>query len=158
MKLSQSSKDAEITDDTSDDAMRDFIGYGLKRAYLVVHKAATDVLQSHGLKVRSFSALCLIMANPGITPSRLAELLDIERSNLVVIVDDLEQNELINRTRDLHDRRRYALTATLRGRRLQQKVSAEVNASEARAMSQLTPAELDTLAGLLHRIGRNANR
>ena len=142
----------EPADDMSDAAMRTHLGYSLKRTYLVVHQVASDALDPFGLKVRSFSALSLIVANPGITPSRLAELLKIERSNLVLILDDLETRDLIGRTRDPGDRRRYALSATLAGRRLQEKATLATTRAEQRLTDRLSADEQDTLLALLRRI------
>ena len=139
-------------DGCSDQAMRPFLGYNLKRAYMIAHRSASAVMEEVGLKVRSFSALSLIVANPGIPPSRLAEILQIERSNLVLIMDELETRELISRTRDPRDRRRFALKATLRGKRLQERAAAAELAREETIRSRFTPQEYDTLIALLRRI------
>jgi DNA-binding MarR family transcriptional regulator len=145
-------RDNDPVQDASDEAMRGFIGYSLKRAYLVIHHAATGALEEFGLKVRSFSALSLIVTNPGVTPSRLAEMLRIERSNVVLLIDELETRELISRTRDGSDRRRYALNPTLRGQHLQEKAARAVGNAENRLASRLTAAEQTQLAALLHRL------
>jgi hypothetical protein len=109
MNRNKAGETPELAQDVSDNAMRKFLGYSLRRVYLVLHQAATGALEKHGLKVRSFSALSLIVANSGVTPSRLADMLQIERSNLVVIIDELETRDLVARTCDTGDRRRYAL-------------------------------------------------
>lgn len=44
--------------------------------------------------------------------------MDVERPNLVVIVDELEQRDLIQRSRVPTDRRTYALHATSAGQKL----------------------------------------
>ncbi|MCA0922579.1 MarR family winged helix-turn-helix transcriptional regulator [Pseudooceanicola nanhaiensis] len=144
-------QEVEETDCASDEAMREFLGYSLKRAYMVSHKNASEAIEPFGLKVRSFSALTLIVSNPGIPPSRLAEILQIERSNLVLIMDELETRELISRTRDPQDRRRFALNATLRGKRLQEKAAAASAARQEKIISRLTTAEYETLQALLRR-------
>jgi len=152
MPHSESPQQEDRDDAMSDAAMRTHLGYSLKRTYLVVHQAASVALDQFGLKVRSFSALSLIAANPGITPSQLAEMLRIERSNLVLIMDELETRDLITRTRDPGDRRRYALSATLAGRRLQEKAAQAANTAEHRLIAGLSPVEQETLLSLLRRI------
>lgn len=152
MTQNKTADEPELPGDASDLGMRGFLGYSLKRAYIVLHQAATGALDESGLKVRSFTALSLIVSNPGVAPSRLADMLRIERSNLVLIIDELETRELISRTRDPHDRRRFALSATLRGRRLQEKAAAAVKADEARAASRLSAEEQALLVSLLERI------
>ena len=118
MKSSAPHETGAMVDPPSDNALRGFLGYNLKRAYLAVHPAAKAAMTEFGLRVPSFSCLSVIVENPGIAPSVLAEYLKMERSNIVVIIDELESRELVNRTRSTVDRRRFALTATVRGHRI----------------------------------------
>lgn len=134
------------------DAVSALLGYNLKRSYLIVRGAADEALAPHGLRVVSFTALSVIVDNPGLAPSQLAEALAMERSNIVLIVDALETAELITRGRSRTDRRRQALMATVRGRRVRDRAAAEVAAAEAAAVSMLDTDEKNTLLALLTRI------
>ncbi len=142
----------ELFDGDIDAVMRKFIGYNLKRAYIVLHQVATQALDAHDLRVRSFSALSLIVGNPGVSPSELADMLQMERSNLVLIVDELESRDLISRTRMKLDRRRYALKATLRGRRLHEKAAAAIRRADERPLLRLTAEDRAQLVNLLSKI------
>ena len=62
--------------------------------------------------------------------SQLADAMDIERPNLVVIIDELERRELIIRDHVPTDRRAYAIKATLAGRRLYDRAIAAVSQHE----------------------------
>ncbi|MFK7834992.1 MAG: MarR family winged helix-turn-helix transcriptional regulator [Sulfitobacter sp.] len=104
--------------ETTDQTLQRFMGYHLKRAFNVVQADLTRTLAPFELRMLTCTALLLIVDNPGISQSRLADAMDVERPNLVVIVDELEQRDLIMRERVPTDRRVYALRATLRGRRL----------------------------------------
>lgn len=119
-----------------DDTLRGMTGYLLKRAYMVLHEDATRVLAEEGLRVRSFSALCMVVDRPDLTQSQLAAAMGIERSGMVVIIDELESRELIRRDPVPGDRRSYALRATLKGTRLAQKLAGRLRAEEGR---RLTP-------------------
>ena len=79
--------------------LRSFVGYNLKRAYLTVHGDFIASLAGLDLRPTQFSALSLIVDNPDISQTELARALSIERSNMVLVVDDLEDRELINRNR-----------------------------------------------------------
>ena len=83
--------DADIIMDSMADEL---IGYNLKRSYLIVRNAAEGVLAPLGLRVVSMTALSLIVDNPGIAPSQIADALQMERPNIVVIIDDLETRQL----------------------------------------------------------------
>jgi DNA-binding MarR family transcriptional regulator len=105
----------------SDDTLSDLIGYNIKRASNVIQCDMARTLKPLGLRMITFSALVLIVDNPGIRQSQLADALAIERPNCVVIIDDLEHLEMITRLRVPTDRRAYALNVTLAGRQLYKK-------------------------------------
>ena len=54
-----------------------------------------ETLRPFDLRMLTYSALVLIVDNPGLNQSRLSQIMDIERPNLVVIIDELEERELI---------------------------------------------------------------
>ena len=114
----------------SDATLRNFLGYQLKRAFNVVRADLARSLKPLDLRMLTYTALVLIVDNPGLRQSQLADAMDIERPNLVVIIDELERRELIVRDRVPDDRRAYALKATLAGRRLYQKATTAVTAHE----------------------------
>lgn len=139
-------------DGIHDSMAGELVGYNLKRSYLVVRNAAQDVLEPLELRVVSMTALSLIVDNPGIAPSQIADALQMERPNIVVIIDDLETRQLISRARSKEDRRRFALTATVRGRRLRDQAQAAVAKAEYRALGALSDEEIAQLLDLLRRI------
>lgn len=139
-------------DGIADSMAAELVGYNLKRSYLVVRNAAQNALDPLELRVVSMTALSLIVDNPGIAPSQIADALQMERPNIVVIIDDLETRQLISRARSKQDRRRFALTATVRGRRLRDQASAAVAAAEYRALGALSDAEIGQLMALLRKI------
>lgn len=137
---------------SSGGGMNDHVGYALKRAYIRVHGAAQSALAEHDLRVLSFSALSMIMDNPDILASELADLLQMERSNLVALIDELERRGLITRTRLSTDRRRYALNSTAGGATLRDAAASDVEKAEAEVLRALTPDEFRTFMDLLRKI------
>ena len=81
----------------------------------------TQTLKPLGLRMLTYTALVLIVENPGLSQSQLAAAMDVERPNLVEIIDELEQRALVLRRRVPADRRIYALTATPEGIQLCQR-------------------------------------
>lgn len=114
----------------SDILLQRFLGYRMKRAFNVVQADLAETLRPFDLRMTSYTALVLIMDNPGLSQSQLAAVMDIERPNLVVLVDALEGRDLIVRERVPTDRRTYALNVTLAGRRLCEKAMAAVERHE----------------------------
>ncbi len=149
------------TDDLSEDRGRptvedtvlgDLIGYRLKRAYMQIQPEAQRVLAEDDLRVVSFSCLSIIADNAGIVQSELADALQMERSNLVVIIDELEQRGLVTRKKVPTDRRRYALTATLRGRRLRDRAAQKVRTAEDQIIGRLDDKDRAHLMAVLERL------
>ena len=129
-----------------------FIGYNLKRAYVVVSSDFRRALGDDGFAPRQFSALSLIVQFPEITQSELARKLGIERSGLVSIVDDLEGRGFVSRMPVPGDRRVQALTPTKKGCSAYLHARELVRDHEVKLLSDLTRDEVETLIGLLRKI------
>lgn len=142
---------AEV-DDTpppADEHLTRFVGYDLKRLFTLVQSDLSRVLTDFGLRIISYSVLSVVVRNPGINQTRLAEALKLERSNLVQIIDELSSRELLTRTPIENNRRSHALIPTAEGSDLIAQVDMAVIAHEDKVFSGLTSAELSTLRRLL---------
>lgn len=138
--------------DEVDARLHGLLGYTVKRVSSSMMTDAARVLEPQGLRVTTFSALSVICDAPDITQSALAQALAMERSNIVVIIDTLEEAGLIARHRTPGDRRAYALRATLKGIRRRDAALAALTVNEDRQLAALSPQERDLLSGLLRRI------
>ncbi len=142
-----------------DDAtLRKFIGYHMKRAFNVVQADLVQTLKPFDLRMLTYTALVLIVDNPGMRQSQLADAMDIERPNLVVIIDELERRELIIRERVPTDRRAYALKATLAGRQMYEKAVAAVTAHETVLLAGIDEATRATVIAAMKQIEKSPGR
>lgn len=139
-----------------DGGLRLFAGYHMKRAYNVLRSDLTRQLEPLGLRITTFSTLMLIVENPGIRQSDVALALEIERPNMVVILDDLERQGWISRERVETDRRAYALISTPAGRRVCEHAAALGKAREQRLLNGLSDGEKQQLISALTKIERSA--
>lgn len=138
----------------SDDGLRAFAGYTMKRAFNAIRADLTATLRPFGLRMVTFSALSVIVENPGIRQSQLADLLSIERPNAVGLVDELVRQGLILRSRPAEDQRAWGLSATPRGRDLYAGAAAAVRAHDRRITAGLSEAERMRLIRMLEAIER----
>lgn len=138
----------------SDATLRGFVGYHMKRAMAVLQADLNKALKPFGLRMVTYSALVVIVDNPGLRQAQLADALAIERPNLVVILDDLEERGLITREKVPTDRRAYALMATLKGRRLCEKATRANRADEARLLAGVEPAQREAAIRVMQVIER----
>ena len=139
----------------NDGPLRQFVGYGMKRAFAAVQSDVNATLAPFGLRMLTFSALAAIGGTMRLRQSDLAESLAIERPNLVVILDELERADLIIRERARDDRRAYELALTLRGRRLMAKATAAVMEHDNRMTQGLSDDERTVMLRALARIEAN---
>jgi DNA-binding MarR family transcriptional regulator len=135
-----------------DDTLRSFAGYYMKRAFNVVQADLSHRLKPLGLRMVTFSALVLIVDNPGLRQSHLADALAIERPNIVAILDELQRKGLIARDRAPDDRRAYALRATQAGEQTYQQAMAVMRDHEHQVFDALTPAEREALIATLRKV------
>jgi DNA-binding MarR family transcriptional regulator len=131
------------------------LGYHLRRTQVAVFRHfARTVTASEGITPALFGMLQVIAANPGLTPSGLAEAMGVDRSAIVKVVNALEERGLINRIPSEQDRRSHCLALTGPGRDALARMEALVLAHETEFTKVLTPEELATLTRLLERLYR----
>ncbi|OGA73773.1 MAG: hypothetical protein A3G81_28360 [Betaproteobacteria bacterium RIFCSPLOWO2_12_FULL_65_14] len=95
--------------------------------------------------------LLLVDANPGVTQSRLAQAVSLERSTMVGVLHTLEGRGLIERRRGA-DRRTNGLWLTAAGRALVARLKRRIQVHERRVAARLSPAERQQLIGLLEKL------
>ena len=147
---------AEAQEAEVDRHLTGFIGYGMKRALSIVQADFARTLSEYGLRAVSFSALSIIVGEPGLTQTQLADALQIERSNLVTIIDELAGRELIIRAPVAQDRRRHALMSTAAGKALAEAAQASVRAHEDRLFGCLMDGERTELQRILRKFRQAA--
>jgi len=131
----------------------DDTGFLLSRASAVAVRTTNTVLEPFGLRVRQYSLLLAVGENGGLSQRELAELLYLDPSQIVALLDELEVKGLVNRHPDPRDRRTRLIAATAEGVRVA--VEAEVAVREAREqyLGKLDDDDRATLAALLGQIG-----
>lgn len=132
-----------------------FIGYAMKRALSIVQADFAKTLAEYDLRAVSFSALSIIVGEPGLTQTQLADSLQIERSNLVTIIDELAGRNLIVRAPVAQDRRRHALMPTTAGKQLAAVAKASAIEHERRLFACLTDAERTELQRILQKFRKD---
>jgi DNA-binding MarR family transcriptional regulator len=95
--------------------------------------------------------LLLIDANPGVTQSRLAHAVGLDRSTLVGVLHALEAQGLVERRRG-EDRRTNGLWLTRAGRKLVAGLKRRVRMHERRVAARLSAEERTQLLALLAKL------
>ncbi|RYE91419.1 MAG: MarR family transcriptional regulator [Oxalobacteraceae bacterium] len=108
-------------------------------------------LRRDAFDAERFSSLVIIGSNPGISQTRLAEVMGIARSGVVSIIDNFEQAGLVER-QDSGDRRSYMLRLTPDGQRQLKKYKTAVREHDDRVAQQLSADERQQLRKLLGKL------
>tara|TARA_B110000977_G_scaffold199586_1_gene287404 strand:- start:750 stop:1241 length:492 start_codon:yes stop_codon:yes gene_type:complete len=139
----------ESTEVHESETLDQLFGYHLKRAMNVFQMDLKQTLKPFDLRMLTYTALVMIVENPGLRQSQLAQAMEVERPNMVVIIDTLENRTLITRDPVVTDRRAYALNATLAGRRLAEKATIAVRAHEERLLHAVPPERHESVIAAL---------
>ncbi|MFC7403239.1 MarR family winged helix-turn-helix transcriptional regulator [Citricoccus sp. GCM10030269] len=113
---------------------------------------ANQMLADLDLKVRQSSVLAL--AASGLNPSQreMGEFLALDPSQIVALVDNLEDRGAVQRETDPRDRRSKIIVATEAGHELHQKARQILAESEDVTLATLSPRERKQLRALLLKI------
>ena len=113
---------------------------------------ANQELTEFGLKARSYTALSLLVHSNGISQREIAHALQMDPSQIVALVDSLENLGLVQRRPDPNDRRLRSVVATAKGKRVQAEAARRVAAAEDTVLSGLSDEERSQLHDLLNRV------
>jgi DNA-binding MarR family transcriptional regulator len=125
------------------------IGYRLRRAQQELFRDFAASIPD--LSPGRAGLLLLIEANPGVTQSRLAQAMALDRSTMVGVLDALEARGWLERRKG-SDRRTNGLWLTRAGRTLLARVKRRIAAHEARITARLSSSERARLLVLLAKL------
>jgi MarR family transcriptional regulator, lower aerobic nicotinate degradation pathway regulator len=133
-------------------------GFLLRLAHQWTRRAFNDALRPLGIEARHFGVLSAIAEHGALSQKRFVEWLGLDKSVVVLIVDELERLRLAQRQRDPDDRRAHAVQITQEGRtclRAAQGIAERLGRTVFSGLSQNDRKQLD---GFLMRIIVNCQR
>jgi DNA-binding MarR family transcriptional regulator len=104
------------------------------------------------LTIRHFGLLLLVIKRGAMRQTDLADLVRLDRTTMMNMVDELEQSGFVRREADPNDRRANAVTATPAGKRWLEKLRPKAEEIERAFLSPLKAAEQEQLRVLLTRL------
>jgi DNA-binding MarR family transcriptional regulator len=111
----------------------------------IILKNKTSWLQTNALKF-------IITRGGSLTPSQLATIMLRSNYSITKIIDNLEKEGLVKRTRNGKDRRSLNIEVTLKGMRYVESNLKLTETAEADLKSWLSESELTELAGLIRKL------
>jgi DNA-binding MarR family transcriptional regulator len=112
----------------------------------------TGALAERGLAARHHAVLLLLEERSRLAQRDVAEVLGLDRSYVVALVDELEQGGFVERSRDPADRRRLSVSLTPSGRQVATAARALANQVEEDLLAPLEPEDRSLFHDLLYRL------
>ena len=130
-----------------------YLGHLLNRAAHEVGQQADAGLELLGVRVKHYMILLLLTQVGAALPQKeIGERLHIDRNTMVSLIDELETRQLVDRVRDPHDRRAYAISVTPQGCAIAAQAGRVLEETDARFAQALTAEEWQQLVGLLSKL------
>jgi DNA-binding MarR family transcriptional regulator len=132
-------------------------GFMIRRVHQIAVSLFIEETGKLGVTNRQYGILFVLKHRPGIDQISVANLLGLDRSTTGMVLKKLEQDGLVVRSVDAHDRRRHRLQLTKSGERLLSQLAEPARKARARVLSAFTPREQALFLQLLDKFTRAFN-
>ncbi len=137
---------------TLPDELRACTAFLLARVGYAIKLAAIEEFEREGFSMYQFSVLAVLSEGVKETQATIADTLKLDRSQLVGVLDELEDAGLIERRRDQSDRRRHTVSLTPSGKKALVKMRTIVKRIEDRFLKPLDEKSRTALHDALLRV------
>src|SRR5207302_10266891 len=118
---------------------------------------ARETMEADGHSLYHYGVLALLDDTPRQTQEETANALKVDRSQLVGVLDSLEERNLIERQRHPKDRRRHVVRLTADGKRQLARLRSITERIEEEFLAPLSAEEREQLHGLLFRVAAQSD-
>lgn len=146
---------SKISPKISPGILRNLVGYHLRMAQVMIFKDFNQALAELEITPAIFGVLEILNHNKGLTQTRLATAIGLDRSSLVPLLDKLQKRQLVAREVSSADRRSNHLHLTAEGEQLLSEAARRVKLHEERVLASLTKSEVKLLIQMLTKLAKN---
>jgi len=111
--------------------------------------AELPVLSTHGLTMWGYAVLDALGDQPVRTQAALAQSIGADKTRIIGVLDELQQQGLIERRPDATDRRARLVSITEAGSRTRAAAQADIQRNEDRLLARLSPTDRQGLLNAL---------
>ena len=117
------------------------LGYLLKHVQLSFFELGAAALAPLGINGREAAVLRAIDAGRPVSQGEIARAMNVDRTTMVALIDDLQLKGLVRRRQDLDDRRKNVVELTDAGRRTVRQAAEAAERAERDFLGPLSDAE-----------------
>lgn len=128
------------------------------RAFLSLQNALSRNLIDNKLTMSQFGVLEILYHLGPLNQKVIAEKLLSSSSNLVTVIDNLENNGLVKRERSTEDRRNFIVNLTDKGKKIIEEIFPKHLNIISQTFNKFTEREIDTLGKLSKKLGFNVEK
>ena len=132
--------------------LSDQVLFALGRASQHAQRLVRQHMTEAGVRTLHYHVLASLADDGEAVQATLADRIGMDRSDLVTLLDELEELKMLARRVDAADRRRKIVAITPAGEKQLSDMDQLIYAAEADLLAPLTAAERKTLLGLLRRV------
>lgn len=132
--------------------LENLAGFHLRLAQLKVFKDFEESMGDLNISPVGFAVMEVLNQNPGLTQSKLATAIFLDRSSVVPLLDKMENRGLLSRQASTTDRRNNHLFLSEEGQALLAKAMERVESHESKMAKLLNPDEYRQLITLLTKL------
>jgi DNA-binding MarR family transcriptional regulator len=130
------------------------LGYLLKHAQLRHAQLIAAAMRPHGITGRQCAVLIAIDDHEPQSQQEVARRLDLDRTTMVALIDELESKALVSRSPAPDDRRKNVVALTAHGRETLTAALTATMQAENNFLAPLSPADAETFRRLLATVVR----
>jgi DNA-binding MarR family transcriptional regulator len=134
------------------------LGYLLKHAQLRFFELGAIALAPLGISGREAAVLRAIDGGPAVSQGEVARAMNVDRTTMVALIDDLQLKGLVRRRQDPDDRRRNVVELTDAGHGAVQQAAKAVGQAERDFLAPLSAAETAQFKKILRALLEDARR
>lgn len=123
----------------------------INQARVVANRSVAERFGRPGQRT-DYAVLASLQEFGSLSQAEIGRRLGIDRSDIVALLNHLEDENLVTRERDPRDRRRNAISLTTTGKRRLRRMDRDVELAQDDLLKPLDEAERETLTMLLQRV------
>ena len=130
-------------------------GYVLRHTYKAVSRHFASELARSGIAFEQYYYLRALFETDGIPQVELSELVGVDQSTVVSVVDTLVRQKLVERRRDPTDRRKALIYLTAKGKALRRPLRTAIDSAHAEALEGISASDLATFRRVAAKVRHN---